>query len=545
MSICKQQKTQRGNVGYNTGNVNYKKGVSVSPETKKVVAKFPQEVLDKYDFSQAVYTKALSPITGVVCPKHGVFQQYSAQLRKNGAGCPACGEERRVQSRRMLPEDFVTQACQIHDSAYGYGETRYTDMKTKVTVLCKEHGAFLISPLKHLYEGQGCPTCGEAKRGKRLTDVNVGALAAATSKRKHAELFVARAVEAHGGLYDYSLVDYNGAKQAVTILCKKHGAFEQRPEKHLYEAQGCPKCGQKSRGEAEVAAFLGGMVGVDVRNRVLISPREIDIYIPEQRLAVEYCGMYWHSIGAQEDVAKQKRRHVEKHQLCKNAGVRLITLYESEWKEHNYAVRRLLRNAVGKARGRLMARTCELREASFQEAKVFYDRYHPQGGLGNGEHFALFWKGKMVACMRFSLGVNDRGVGASNRTWTLSRYATRITVAGAASRLFKAFLKSRNPEVVKSFSDNRFFDGRMYERLDFSLEQEIDVDYAVWHQKTGVRPKSHYQRKYIPARLKEFGLLETFDPDTDPRSEAEMTFLMGARRIYDCGKKRWVWTPKK
>jgi len=517
----------------------------MSPETVKVVSKFPQEVLDMYDFSQAVYTKALTPITGIVCPKHGVFQQYSAQLRKNGAGCPACGEERRVQSRRMQPEDFVAQACQMHENAYEYGATRYTDMKTKVTVSCKEHGPFLISPIKHLYEKQGCPTCGEAKRGKRLTDVNVGALAAATSKRKHAELFVARAVEVHGGLYDYSLVEYEGAKQPVTIVCKKHGAFQQRPEKHLYEAQGCPRCGQKSSGEAEVAAFLSGMASVDPRNRSLIAPRELDIYLPNQRLAVEYCGMYWHSIGAQEDVAKQKRRHAEKHQLCKDVGVRLITLYESEWKQNNYAVRRLLRNAVGKAKGRLMARKCILKEVSSQEARDFYDRYHPQGGAGNGEHFALFWGSKMVACMRFTVGANDRGAAAANRTWTLTRYATRITVAGAASRLFKAFLAKHHPETVKSFSDNRFFDGGMYETLGFVLEAENEPDYAVWHQKLGLRPKSHYQRKHLPARLKEVGMAEPFDPDTDPRSESEMTFLMGARRIYDCGKKRWVWTPKK
>jgi len=37
---------------------------------------------------------------------------------------------------------------------------------------------------------------------------------------------------------------------------------------------------------------------------------------------------------------------------------------------------------------------------------------------------------------------------------------------------------------------------------------------------------------------------EVFDPKTDPRTEAEMTYLMGARRIYDCGKKRWVWTAR-
>ncbi len=143
--------------------------------------------------------------------------------------------------------------------------------------------------------------------------------------------------------------------------------------------------------------------------------------------------------------------------------------------------------------------------------------------------------------MRFAIGNNDRGAGAKDRVWTLSRYATSVTVAGAASRLFRAFLRDEKPDQVKSFSDNRLFEGGMYGRLGFVLEQEIDPDYQVWSQKVGLRPKSHYQRRVIQKRLNEHGIDERFDHEADPRTEMEMTYLMGARRIYDCGKKRWVW----
>ena len=63
-----------------------------------VYAKFPQEVKDKYDFQNAVYTQALIRIEGVICHKHGVFSQYAAQFRK-GRGCPACGAEERAISK--------------------------------------------------------------------------------------------------------------------------------------------------------------------------------------------------------------------------------------------------------------------------------------------------------------------------------------------------------------------------------------------------------------------------------------------------------------
>lgn len=66
----------------------------------EVLAKFPQDVKDKYDFSAAVYTGALERITGLVCPEHGEFSQYSAQLRK-GRGCPLCGTAGRIAATRV------------------------------------------------------------------------------------------------------------------------------------------------------------------------------------------------------------------------------------------------------------------------------------------------------------------------------------------------------------------------------------------------------------------------------------------------------------
>lgn len=65
-----------------------------------VIAKFPLEIQQRYDFTNAVYTGALSRITGCVCPKHGGFSQYAAQLRK-GRGCPMCGAVIRGEKKTL------------------------------------------------------------------------------------------------------------------------------------------------------------------------------------------------------------------------------------------------------------------------------------------------------------------------------------------------------------------------------------------------------------------------------------------------------------
>jgi hypothetical protein len=66
----------------------------------EVLAKFPEEVRSKYDFTNAIYTGALNRITGCVCPTHGEFSQYAAQFRK-GSGCAECGALNRNEKKRI------------------------------------------------------------------------------------------------------------------------------------------------------------------------------------------------------------------------------------------------------------------------------------------------------------------------------------------------------------------------------------------------------------------------------------------------------------
>ena len=488
---------------------------------------FVATYLGPYDLASAVYA-GMNQKLSFICPTHGVMQMDAKNLM-SGKKCYQCSLAARGQPR-MTQRKVLDKFVAAHGEAYGYDDVVYAGQQTPVAIECRLHGTFWQKPEYH-WTGSGCPSCfSEFRRG--------------AAQRDTLESFIEKATDVWGSAFDFTGVVYVNSQTPIAVTCTTHAApCETRPNWLLNGQNPCPKCNHmKSAGEQQVFDFLANLTPAEQRNRSILKPKELDIYLPERQLAVEYCGEFYHSAGSKEEERQARKKHVEKHVACNAQGIRLITLWESEWKERNYAIRRLLRNAVGKSKGKLMARKCELRKATTAEARAFYDRYHPQGGAGSGEHYALFWKGKMVACMRFVLGANDRGAAAKDRVWTLGRYATRITVAGAASRLFKAFVTDFNPPEVKSFSDNRFFDGGMYSQLGFVLEEEVPEDYVVWSPKLGIRPKPHYQRRLLPKRLEEHGRTEPFDPETDPRTEAEMTYLMGARRLYDCGKKRWLWT---
>lgn len=479
-----------------------------------------------YNFSNSVYA-GMNQKLWFRCPEHGEVSSDAKNIL-NGKQCLQCAIKSRAGKRRMTQKQMLARFAETHGNRYDYSKVVYKSQTIPVDIVCGRHGAFNQKPEFH-WNGAGCPKCfHEDRRG--------------ASQRGTLETFLQKLEGVFPGGFEV-LGDYVNSQTHINVRCTTHDeVFTSKPNWLLNGQNPCTKCNHmKSAPEDAIAAYLSIFTTVAQRDRTIIAPKEIDIYLPEHKLAVEFCGMYWHSHGDREDERKNKLRHAEKHRLCAEKGIRLITIYETEWQDNPQTVKRLLRNAIGKAKGRLMARKCELRKPTPQEARAFYEKYHPQGGAGHGEHYGLYWNSKLVACMRFNFGNNDRGAGASNRVWTLGRYATRLSVAGAASRLFKAFLVEHSYPEVKSFSDNRLFSGAMYQQLGFALEADVPPDYQVWSQKLGLRPKPHYQRRAIPKRLQEHGVQDHFDPEKDTRTEAEMTYLMGARRIYDCGKKRWVW----
>jgi very-short-patch-repair endonuclease len=122
-------------------------------------------------------------------------------------------------------ELFVDNAIKIHGDKYDYSLVDYKNTKTKVKIICPEHGIFEVYPTHHL-KGGGCKKCYNERRTKD-------------------DVFISRAMRIHNKKYDYSLVDYIRNDVKVKIICPEHGMFEQKPSKHL-SGQGCPKCANKN-----------------------------------------------------------------------------------------------------------------------------------------------------------------------------------------------------------------------------------------------------------------------------------------------------------
>lgn len=126
--------------------------------------------------------------------------------------------------KKLTTEEFIEKAKKVHGDKYDYSKVVYVNNRTKVCIICPEHGEFWQVPNSHL-NGNGCSECCGLKKWTT-------------------EMFIEKAREVHGDKYDYSKTEYINKRTNVIITCPIHGDFSQNPHNHISQKQGCPECGK-------------------------------------------------------------------------------------------------------------------------------------------------------------------------------------------------------------------------------------------------------------------------------------------------------------
>jgi very-short-patch-repair endonuclease len=220
---------------------------------------------NKYDYSEVVYIEANAPVT-ILCSEHGPFNQRP-NYHVRGGGCPGCSG-----NRKDTADSFIEKAKSVHGNKYDYSEVVYYNAKTKVIIICPEHGIFKQTPDSHLHN-HGCPGCYGGI--SYTTDIFIE-----NSRKKHK----------HGIVYDYSQVDYKNDTTEVIILCPEHGPFNQRPHDHT-RGHGCPCCIRES--EAKILKLLrdNGFKFIHDRTwKEVLGNRRPDFLSHELKLVIELDG---------------------------------------------------------------------------------------------------------------------------------------------------------------------------------------------------------------------------------------------------------------
>lgn len=289
-----------------------------------------------------------------------------------------------------------------------------------------------------------------------------------------------------------------------------------------------------SKEENQIKEFITNELGIQnvVRNsrKLLSGNLEVDIYLPDHQLGVEMNGLYWHAHDKISDSAYHKR----KADYAKKAGIKLYQFYDIEWQSKTDIIKSMISHAVGNYQ-KIHARKTKIVEVPQKVANEFLERNHIQGQTNSRLHLGLeCMDGELVSLMSFTKSRFNKNV-----EWELSRFCSKLgcSVVGGASKLFHHFTTTRSPQSIVSYADRRISEGGLYEILGFKTKETVSPSYYYFYD-VGERQlirKEHFRHSKLPQIM---GL--EYDPN---QTEFQNTSrIPGLRRIYDCGKYRFIWT---
>lgn len=263
--------------------------------------------------------------------------------------------------------------------------------------------------------------------------------------------------------------------------------------------------------------------------RKVISPLELDFYCPDQNLAIEVCGLYWHQIS----IVKDEKYHVNKLEACLAKNIELITVFSDSILEKPSIVENRILSKLKLLPRAIHARNLNIKSDTKRDLLCsFLNDHHIQGTrLGSVNLAALDNNEQVQAVMTFGPNRASLGNKASKaNVYEMYRFAVNGNIPGVASKLFKHFVTNFSPELIVSYSDRCWGEGQVYQNLGFEKISVTRPNY--WYSQNFITKYHRYS--FAKHKLVESG----YDPGL---TEFQIMEERKYGRIYDCGTVKYVW----
>ena len=283
--------------------------------------------------------------------------------------------------------------------------------------------------------------------------------------------------------------------------------------------------------EIFIQSILNDLCEYECNNRIIIKPKELDIYIPNKQIAIECNGVYSHSIKH-----KTQSYHIQKYNECKSKNIRLISLWEDWVKTKPEIVRSILLNKLGVCNNTIYARKTIIKEIDSRVCNEFLDSNHIQGRSAANIRLGLYLGDELISVMTFSKPRINMGSNLHKQQWELVRFCNKLNtrVIGGASKLLKYFIKTYQPTSIVSFSMNDISDGNLYKMLGFETDGKITHSYWYIDPKT---LKRYHRSSFTKQSIVKKGWRDKID---NSWTEKQVMEEQGYFCIYDSGQLKWV-----
>lgn len=368
-----------------------------------------------------------------------------------------------------------------------------------------------------------------ARRAKRISESLTGkplSLQHIEALRRAKTLHVDNVIERfkkHG----FKLIDdYEHSMKHLNIECITCGNKCKKTLHATLHGSKCPTCyppwaDKTSRWQKEIYEFVCQFApDATMNDRTTLNGLELDVYVPSQRFAIECNGLYWHSAASERFVP----HHAEKKRLAAvDAGVKLLTIFEDEWRDRRQVVMSMIRHRL-KASRPVHARKLTLSTRQPREVKDNIEQWHLEGNVNSTYAFSLDDHGDMIGAM--TLRWSRR---SDKKVLEIARMAFKsdYVVVGGVTRFIKAaaqLARQLGATDLISYSDNRLGSGDGYLSAGMKL-LKTTVERFWW---------TDFSRRYD--RFK-------FRADSSRGlSERDVAAAAGVHRIYGCSNSLWSLT---
>ena len=332
------------------------------------------------------------------------------------------------------------------------------------------------------------------------------------------------------------LSEYINATTPIKVQCSKGHVFEILYNYFITHFK-CSICERyTSSYETELCELLKswGIKNIERKCKYILSPYEVDIYLPDYQLGIEFHGLFFHSYEHKlNDFQGDNKKAIEYHKIkvdkAEEKNIRLIQIFEDEWLNNKDKVIGILKRSLNIVDKRVFARKCVVKEVSYKEAKDFLDKYHIGGsGLVGKIRLGLYECDELFALLTFLDNKKSSKFKKEDGTFELYKFVTSKKVIGGLSRLLSHFIKRYSPLKIISYIDRRFFTGGGFREIGFKLDSVTPPNY-------------YYFRPGKFQRIHRFNLRKTWK---GPPTEKQRRFEEGYRRIYDAGHLKLIYELK-
>ena len=329
----------------------------------------------------------------------------------------------------------------------------------------------------------------------------------------------------------------NNFKDKPTIyeLSTQLGLSDDRMLKlvHEFGIENLVLIGKGSRYEDEIYNWISTLLPsrcILTHNRDIIKPKELDIYIPEKKIAIEFNGSYWHS----DDIININD-HRDKTLACARKGIHLIHIFEYEWKDttKQSKIKSYIRGLINQEySNKIYARSTEIKCIDSELANDFCEMYHLQGKTGASINYGCYKDNELLGVMTFGIPRfnNEYEYEIIRLCWK-----NDTKVIGGTEKIFSEFIRNINPNSIITYVDISKFTGNIYTKLGFKPIQPnpITEPNYVWVHLKKNTVLSRYQ--VMKHKLVKHGL------GTEDQTEDEIMKNLGFVKIYNSGNLKLEW----